>query len=29
MNGIEEYQNHFRQQSLATLASAEELAKQF
>jgi len=29
MNGIEEYQNHLRQQSLATVASAGELAKQF
>ena len=29
MNGIEEYQNHLGQQSLATVASAEELAKHF
>jgi hypothetical protein len=29
MNGIEQYQNHLRQQSLATVASAEELAKHF
>ena len=29
MNGIEEYQDHLRQQSLATVASAEELAKHF
>jgi len=29
MNGIEQYQNHLRQQSVATVASAEEVAKQF
>ena len=28
MNGIEEYQNHLRQQRLATVASVEELARQ-
>jgi hypothetical protein len=29
MNGIEQYQDHLRQQSLATVASAEQLAKHF
>ena len=29
MNGIEQHQNHLRQQSVATVASAGELAKQF
>lgn len=27
MNGIEQYQSHLRQQSMATVASTEELAK--
>ena len=29
MNGIEQYQNHLRQQSLATVASTEELTRHF